>query len=204
MQIRRLLSGMVCAQDGQLHIGDRLVSVNGVSLKGVTHSMALQLLKKPMELVTFVILREGLQTQGKSLNAASESKSDSVIEASAVPDVSNVRNKSKMDRGIHNSSKSEDSSIRSEPLEPTKIVNILKSQSVLESQKNNESTKVDKLGDDEDGTILEQPPELPCSPPPPPFVDAEDVLDGGLSIPSLPPSFSSSSSTSFSRGNITQ
>ena len=190
MQIRRLLSGMVCAQDGQLHIGDRLVSVNGVSLKGVTHSMALQLLKKPMELVTFVILREGLQTQGKSLNAASESKSDSVIEASAVPDVSNVRNKSKMDRGIHNSSKSEDSSIRSEPLEPTKIVNILKSQSVLESQENNESTKVDKLGDDEDGTILEQPPELPCSPPPPPLVDAEDVLDGGLSIPSLPPSFS--------------
>ena len=73
---------MVCAQDGQLHIGDRLVSVNGVSLKGITHSMALQLLKKPMEIVTFVILREGLAKDEEITTASTNTKKDSTIQAS--------------------------------------------------------------------------------------------------------------------------
>ena len=53
-----MLTGGVCAKDGQLQAGDRLVSVNDESLEGVAHSVALQALKKPAGTVTFVILRE--------------------------------------------------------------------------------------------------------------------------------------------------
>ena len=193
LQIRRLLSGMVCAQDGQLHVGDRLVSVNGVSLKGVTHSMALQLLKKPMELVTFVVLREGLETQGKASSVSAESKNNSPIQTST-PE---ARMESKNNVSIQNSPQFEDSSIHTKTSEPSIMDHKEKLQSIFsplassEFHENTESTKVNKLGefllDDSDDEIL---PELPCSPPPPPLVDAEDLLDGDLSIPSPPPTFS--------------
>ena len=250
IQIRRLLSGMVCAQDGQLHIGDRLVSVNGVSLKGITHSMALQLLKKPMELVTFVILREGLQMQGKASSASNRFKGDSPIESSATSEFSRVHTKSEGDTSIQTSVPSEFSSVPSESIQnapnfeessihtgkpkPIQMNNVEESSvhtgkpkpiqmnsvkessvhtgkpkpiqlnstdkmhkplALLESHENSESTKIDNLGefqssDSEDETIPEKPPDLPCSPPPPPLFDADDLLDGDLSIPSPPPSFS--------------
>lgn len=183
---------MVCAQDGQLHIGDRLVSVNGVSLKGVTHSMALQLLKKPMELVVFVVLREGLETQGKASSISDESKGDSSIQ----PSTFKARKESKNDPFIQNSPKSEDSSIHTKTLYPSKIDNTEKMHSIFDPlvslEENSESpTKVNKLGEflsgDSDDESL---PELPCSPPPPPLMDAEDLLDGDISIPSPPPTFS--------------
>ena len=55
----------MCAKDGQLCAGDRLVSVNGDSLEGVAHSVALQVLKKPAATVRFVILRENEEPSGE-------------------------------------------------------------------------------------------------------------------------------------------
>lgn len=169
---------MVCAQDGQLHIGDKLVSVNGVSLKGVTHSMALQLLKKPMELVTFVILREGLQTQGK---------------------VTSTSNKSKAESSLQNSPILQDQRVHSEPTSPLKTEHTdkLKSEELptasMGSQLDNESKNLNKSLEPpsvskEDETAQEQVPDVPCSPPPSPLLDVDHLLDSDLSIP--PPSFS--------------
>ena len=192
LQIRRLLSGMVCAQDGQLHVGDRLVSVNGVSLKGVTHSRALQLLKKPMELVVFVVLREGLETQGKASSISDESKSDSSIQTSTFK----ARKESNNDLFIQNSPKSEDSSIHTKTSDPSKMDNTEKMQSIFDplaslEEYSESTTKVNKLGEFPSGDSDDESlPELPCSPPPPPLMDADDLLDGDLSIPSPPPTFS--------------
>lgn len=70
------MPGSVCERDGRLRPGDRLVSMNSELLKGVTHSKALQILKKPVEQVTFVILREIKGTQSLSSEFLKERRSD--------------------------------------------------------------------------------------------------------------------------------
>ena len=52
------------------------MSVNGEPLKGVTHSKALQILKKPSDQITFVILREIMGAQAISSKFLKERKSD--------------------------------------------------------------------------------------------------------------------------------
>lgn len=166
LQIRRLLSGMVCAQDGQLQTGDKLVSVNGVSLKGVTHSMALQLLKKPMDVVAFVILREGLQRQGKvtsySLNQA---VAQTPAQNSAIP----------QDREEHTQTLPSITERVDKPQsvgQPVTFIDVSQGSSFVTR----------------DETTQEQVPEIPCSPPPSPVLGMDDLLDGDVTIP--PPSFS--------------
>ena len=179
LQIRRLQSGMVCAQDGQLHIGDKLVSVNGVSLKGVTHSMALQLLKKPMEFVTFVILREGVEPQRRVSSPSSQSKSDS--------------------SSGQNSAVAQKKGILSEPLftlkteQAEKLPRAEKPVPPIKSQRSVDSEKLDKRSEShstssEDGNAEEDVPRVPCTPPPSPLVGVDHLLDSDLSV--LPPSFS--------------
>lgn len=169
---------MVCAQDGQLHIGDKLVSVNGVSLKGVTHSMALQLLKKPMELVTFVILREGLQTSGKATSTSTQSTTESPPQNAPIM----------QDQKVHNEPQS--------PL-PTKHADKLQSEgqptSPMGSQVDNESKSFEESRESpsvskDDESTEEQIPEVPCSPPPSPLLEVDHLLDSYVSMP--PPSFS--------------
>ena len=174
---------MVCAQDGQLHIGDKLVSVNGVSLKGVTHSMALQLLKKPMELVMFVILREGVETQAN---------------------ISSTSNFAKADSSVHNSSISQDKGVLNETETPLplkteraeKLHSTEHAMASIGSQQTNESKNFDKLHESqsvssEDETSQEIVPEVPCTPPPSlpsPLLGVDHLLDSDVCIP--PPSFS--------------
>ena len=167
---------MVCAQDGQLHIGDKLVSVNGVSLKGVTHSMALQLLKKPMELVTFVILREGLQTQVKATSTSTKSKTKSPLQNSPIM----------QDEKAHNESQSQLTTKYADKMqsEPTSSIGSQldnESKSFEESQESPSVSKDDESAD-------EQIPEVPCTPPPSPLLEVDHLLDSDASMP--PPSFS--------------
>ena len=214
-QIRRLLSGMVCAQDGQLRIGDRLVSVNGVSLKGVTHSLALQLLKKPMEQVIFVILREGLETlRDKTSGVVGEI--DPSIRLSAKTPGQGIERKlqngpSSPDLALSDVGKAsiDDSYLQSSlELQPSSISALRPQRSKLETTEEStivlsplaglESQEVIVPGKSEntdeilpDNTNEEitpdEPPELPCSPPPPPLLDVEDFFDDdNVSVPSLP------------------
>ena len=177
---------MVCAQDGQLHIGDKLVSVNGVSLKGVTHSMALQLLKKPMELVSFVVLREGLQTQGKIASTSNKSKAESSVSNSPIVQDRGVQNEPPLPLKTDNEDKLQRVEQRTDRVESQQ-------DSTIESQEDNESKHYGKSLDppsvsSEDETAQDQAPELPCSPPPSPLLGVDDILDSDVSIP--PPSFS--------------
>ncbi|XP_068740445.1 uncharacterized protein [Montipora capricornis] len=208
-QIRRLLSGMVCAQDGQLHIGDRLVSVNGVSLKGVTHSMALQLLKKPREQVTFVILREGLETLRNNASSAFEIETDSSIQPAAEMPVmsvvtefqnvtsflpSEISNASTESKSIQNSQLGSSpmlipQSLRMETTRQTP--SIFSPSAILDSQKDIEPGKPKKVDaifpNNNDVEILpDKPPDLPCSPPPPPLLDVGDFFVDDFTVSSVP------------------
>ena len=215
-QIRRLLSGMVCAQDGQLRVGDRLVSVNGVSLKGVTHSLALQLLKKPMEQVIFVILRESLETLRNKRSGVGEI--DPSIQVSlrtpgpgierklqngpSSPNLalSDLGKASIDDSFLQSSLEFQHSSTSAQIPQPLKLetneesTSILNPLAVLEPKEvivpgKSDSTTDEIFPDNTNEEITpDEPPELPCSPPPPPLLDAEDFFDddNNLSVPSLP------------------
>ena len=179
LQIRRLLSGMVCAQDGQLQTGDKLVSVNGVSLKGVTHSMALQLLKKPMDVVTFVILREGLQTQGKVTSSSlNQSVAQTPAQNSAIP----------QDREEHTQTLLSITERVDKPQSVGQPVTFIASQLIDSESVDKQDISQGSSFVTRDETTQEQVPEIPCSPPPSPVLGMDDLLDGDVTIP--PPSFS--------------
>ena len=172
---------MVCAQDGQLQTGDKLVSVNGVSLKGVTHSMALQLLKKPMDVVTFVILREGLQTPGKVTGSSlNQSIAQTPAQNSPIP----------QDRG----ELTEKLPSTTEPVDEQQgagqPVTFVPSQPEDSESRDLLDTSHESPLLKREETAQEQVPEIPCSPPPSPVLGVDDLLDGDVSIP--PPSFSPS------------
>ena len=67
LQIRRMLSNSVCDKSGDLFVGDCLVSVNGEDLRELSHTAALQELKKPRTHVTLVVLREKSSRQSESV-----------------------------------------------------------------------------------------------------------------------------------------
>ena len=163
---------MVCAQDGQLQTGDKLVSVNGVSLRGVTHSMALQLLKKPMEVVKFVILREGLQTQGKVTSCSLNHQS--IVQTPA-------KNSTTPQDGEFTEILPSETERVDKPLGVGEPVANSESRDLQDTSHESPSAKGEK-------TAQEEVPEIPCSPPPSPVLGVDDLLDDNVSIP--PPSFS--------------
>ena len=170
---------MVCAQDGQLQTGDKLVSVNGVSLKGVTHSMALQLLKKPMDVVTFVILREGLATQGKVTSSSlNQSVAQTPAQNSAIP----------QDRGEHPETLPSKTECAHYPQGVGQTVTLIASQLVDSEFRELQDISHESPLVTREETTQEQVPEIPCSPPPSPVLGVDNLLDGDVSIP--PPSFS--------------
>lgn len=179
LQIRRLLSGMVCAQDGQLQTGDKLVSVNGVSLKGVTHSMALQLLKKPMDVVTFVILREGLKTQGKVTSSSlNQSITQTPVKNSPI-----LQDSGELTETLYSKTERVD-----KPQGAGQPVTFIASQLVDSESRDLLDTSHESPLLQKEETAQEQVPEIPCSPPPSPVLGVNDLLDDDVSIP--PPSFS--------------
>ncbi|XP_055025310.2 FERM and PDZ domain-containing protein 2 isoform X1 [Misgurnus anguillicaudatus] len=56
--IKGVMPGGAADQDGRIHIGDRLLEVDGCNLRGVTHRQAVECLKRTGEMVSLVLERE--------------------------------------------------------------------------------------------------------------------------------------------------
>jgi len=56
--VHKVISGSVADRDGRVQRGDRVLSINGKSLKGVTHREALSILKAPRPEVVLVLSRK--------------------------------------------------------------------------------------------------------------------------------------------------
>uniref|UniRef100_A0A1A7XS34 Protein tyrosine phosphatase, non-receptor type 20 n=1 Tax=Iconisemion striatum TaxID=60296 RepID=A0A1A7XS34_9TELE len=56
--IKTLVPGGAAEQDGRIHIGDRLLEVDGSNLRGVTHQQAVECLKRTGEVVNLLLERE--------------------------------------------------------------------------------------------------------------------------------------------------
>lgn len=56
--VHKVISGSLADRDGRIRKGDRVISINGRNLKGITHRDALEILKAPRPEVVLVISRE--------------------------------------------------------------------------------------------------------------------------------------------------
>lgn len=57
ISVNKVLSGSVAERDGRIKPGDRILSINGKSMKGLSHMDALKTLKSPRTEVVFVVSR---------------------------------------------------------------------------------------------------------------------------------------------------
>jgi C-terminal processing protease CtpA/Prc len=55
--VHKVLTGSIADRDGRIHRGDRVLSINGKSTKGLTHREALNLLKAPRTEAVLVVSR---------------------------------------------------------------------------------------------------------------------------------------------------
>lgn len=73
-QIYRVLSNSPAYKDGRLRKGDRILSVNGLSMRGLTHRESVTVLKTPRLEVVMVV------TRSESMRTAAASEGGSVAE----------------------------------------------------------------------------------------------------------------------------
>ncbi|XP_049830317.1 uncharacterized protein LOC126271939 isoform X2 [Schistocerca gregaria] len=57
--VHKVLAGSPADRDGRLQKGDRILSINGHSMKGVTHQESLRILKSPSAEVVLVVMKKG-------------------------------------------------------------------------------------------------------------------------------------------------
>lgn len=73
-QIYRVLSNSPAYKDGRLRKGDRILSVNGLSMRGLTHRESVAVLKTPrLEVVMVVTRSESVQARAGSGSADGQS-----------------------------------------------------------------------------------------------------------------------------------
>ena len=63
--VHRVLSHSVADKEGSIQRGDRILSINGRSMRGLTHRESLVVLKQPRSEVVLVVSRAKLDEQGK-------------------------------------------------------------------------------------------------------------------------------------------
>lgn len=71
LQVHKVIAGSIADRDGRVLKGDRVMSINGRDLRGVSHGEALHILKAPSPKVVLVLARDknGLPLQ---LNGTTE------------------------------------------------------------------------------------------------------------------------------------
>ncbi|KAJ7987654.1 hypothetical protein DPEC_G00328720 [Dallia pectoralis] len=60
VRVKSLVCGSAAEQDGRIHLGDRLLEVDGIKVQGLTHQQAIECLEKTGEVVNLVLERENL------------------------------------------------------------------------------------------------------------------------------------------------
>jgi C-terminal processing protease CtpA/Prc len=58
LQVHKVLAGSPADRDGRIQKGDRILSINGRSMKGVTHRESLNILKVPRRCTLFHVREE--------------------------------------------------------------------------------------------------------------------------------------------------
>ena len=77
-QVHKIINGSLAQRDGRICKGDRILSINGQLLKGVTHKKALEIMKCPRPRIVLVIARADFQrnTNANTVTESKEKRSD--------------------------------------------------------------------------------------------------------------------------------
>ncbi|XP_049269877.1 pro-interleukin-16 isoform X2 [Rhipicephalus sanguineus] len=86
--VHKVIAGGLADRDGRIRKADRILSINGKTMKNVTHKDAIDILKSPRQEVVLVISRDGRQSLRTTPNISRASSLSSVLDVVDEPDVS--------------------------------------------------------------------------------------------------------------------
>lgn len=86
-QVHKVISGGLADRDGRIRKSDRILSINGKTMKNVTHKDAIDILKSPRQEVVLVISRDGRQSVRTTPNISRASSLSSVLDVVDEPEV---------------------------------------------------------------------------------------------------------------------
>ncbi|XP_064474815.1 uncharacterized protein LOC135388883 [Ornithodoros turicata] len=78
--VHKVIAGGLADRDGRIRKSDRILSINGKTMKGATHREAIDILKAPRQEVVLVISREGRQSVRTTPNISRASSLSSVLD----------------------------------------------------------------------------------------------------------------------------
>lgn len=92
--VHKVIVGGLADRDGRIRKSDRILSINGKTMKGMTHREAIDILKAPRQEVVLVISREGRQSVRTTPNISRASSLSSVLDVVDDSDVTVVEQQS--------------------------------------------------------------------------------------------------------------
>ncbi|KAK8778489.1 hypothetical protein V5799_020170 [Amblyomma americanum] len=85
--VHKVIAGGLADRDGRIRKADRILSINGKTMKNVTHKDAIDILKSPRQEVVLVISRDGRQSMRTTPNISRASSLSSVLDVVDEPEV---------------------------------------------------------------------------------------------------------------------
>lgn len=85
--VHKVIAGGLADRDGRIKKADRILSINGKTMKNVTHKDAIDILKSPRQEVVLVISRDGRQSMRTTPNISRASSLSSVLDVVDEPEV---------------------------------------------------------------------------------------------------------------------
>lgn len=85
--VHKVIAGGLADRDGRIRKSDRILSINGKTMKNVTHKDAIDILKSPRQEVVLVLSREGRQSVRTTPNISRASSLSSVLDVVDEPEL---------------------------------------------------------------------------------------------------------------------